>query len=206
MIEDVTLADGTPAWVVPLQRADKERLAEEFQKLSPESRRRRFLTPVTHLSEQMLGHLVDDVDWIDHVAFVLCVGAEHEPEPIAIARCVRYPSVPDAADLAVTVHDAWQGRGVASAAAGGDALPPRGRDAPAHRGQHRQPRVAGDVGAAGAGHHARHRLRRVRRRRGPQRIRRPADVDLTSDRIHPVLREAERAMFRTRDAVCPWLN
>lgn len=115
MIEQVTLRDGTDAFVVPLERTDRAQLAAEFETLSPESRRRRFLAPVRHLSDAMLEHLVDDVDGIDHVALVLC--AETTPDvydPVALARIVRYADVTDAADLAVTVKDEWQGRGVAT--------------------------------------------------------------------------------------------
>lgn len=116
MIEQVRLRDGTDAFVLPLQRTDKETLAAEFETLTPESRRRRFLAPMMHLSDTMLEHLVDDVDGIDHVALVLCVETSPEVyDPVALARMVRYPDVPDAADLAVTVKDAWQGRGVATA-------------------------------------------------------------------------------------------
>ena len=116
MIEQVTLRDGTDAYVLPLLRTDKATLAAEFETLAPESRRRRFLAPVMHLSDAMLEHLVDDVDGIDHVALVLC--AETSPDvydPVALARMVRYTDAPDAADLAVTVKDEWQGRGVATA-------------------------------------------------------------------------------------------
>ena len=87
----------------------------EFETLSPESQRRRFLAPVRHLSDAMLDHLVDDVDGVDHIALVLC--AETSPDvydPVALARMVRYADVTDAADLAVTVKDEWQGRGVAT--------------------------------------------------------------------------------------------
>jgi ribosomal protein S18 acetylase RimI-like enzyme len=116
MIEQVTLRDGTDAFVVPLERTDRAQLVAEFEHLSPESQRRRFLAPVRHLSDAMLDHLVDDVDGIDHVALVLC--AETAPDvydPVALARIVRYADVTDAADLAVTVKDEWQGRGVATA-------------------------------------------------------------------------------------------
>jgi ribosomal protein S18 acetylase RimI-like enzyme len=110
------LRDGTDAFVLPLQRTDKAALVAEFETLAPDSRRRRFLAPVMHLSDSMLKHLVDDVDGVDHVALVLCVETSTDVyEPIALARMVRYPDVPDAADLAVTVKDAWQGRGVATA-------------------------------------------------------------------------------------------
>ncbi len=115
MIEQVTLRDGTDAFVVPLERTDRAALVAEFETLSPESRRRRFLAPVRHLSDAMLDHLVDDVDGVDHIALVLC--AETSPDvydPVALARMVRYADVTDAADLAVTVKDEWQGRGVAT--------------------------------------------------------------------------------------------
>lgn len=116
MIEQVRLRDGTDAFVLPLQRTDRATLAAEFETLAPESRRRRFLAPVMHLSDAMLEHLVDDVDGIDHVALVLCVETRPDVyDPVALARMVRYVDAPDAADLAVTVKDAWQGRGVATA-------------------------------------------------------------------------------------------
>lgn len=116
MIEQVRLRDGTDAYVLPLQRTDRATLAAEFETLTPESRRRRFLAPVMRLSDAMLEHLVDDVDGVDHVALVLC--AETSPDvfdPVALARMVRYSDAPDAVDLAVTVKDTWQGRGVATA-------------------------------------------------------------------------------------------
>lgn len=119
MLEQVSLRDGTDAWIVDLRPTDRENLAEAFEELSPESRRQRFLTPMAHLTATMLDHLVDDVDGIDHIALVL--SAETSPgtyDPIALARMVRYDDQPDAADLAVTVKDAWQGRGVASALLG----------------------------------------------------------------------------------------
>ncbi len=116
MIEQVRLRDGTDAFVLPLQRTDKATLAAEFETLAPESRRRRFLAPMMHLSDTMLEHLVDDVDGIDHVALVLCVETSPDVyDPVALGRMVRYTDVPDAADLAVTVKDAWQSRGVATA-------------------------------------------------------------------------------------------
>ena len=115
MIEQVRLRDGTDAFVLPLQRTDRAALVAEFETLAPESRRRRFLAPVVHLSDAMLEHLVDDVDGIDHVALVLCVETSPDVyDPVALARMVRYEDAPDAADLAVTVKDDWHGRGGAT--------------------------------------------------------------------------------------------
>ena len=64
----------------------------------------------------MLDHLVDEVDGVDHVALVLVViGDDHKGVPVGLARMIRYADDPTAADVAVTVVDEWQGRGVATA-------------------------------------------------------------------------------------------
>jgi RimJ/RimL family protein N-acetyltransferase len=116
MIEQVRLADGTDAYVVPLERTDREALAAEFESLAPETRRRRFLAPVAHLSEAMLHQLVDDVDGIDHVALVLFVFDEEDVATgAALGRMIRYDDQPDTADIAVTVDESFRGRGIASA-------------------------------------------------------------------------------------------
>jgi ribosomal protein S18 acetylase RimI-like enzyme len=86
-----------------------------YEGLSEKTRTRRFLASVLHLTETMLDHLVDDVDGVDHVALALvAVGDDHVGVPTAIARMIRYPDDPTAADVAVTVADRWQGRGVAT--------------------------------------------------------------------------------------------
>jgi RimJ/RimL family protein N-acetyltransferase len=64
----------------------------------------------------MLDHLVDEVDGIDHVALALVVlDEDNVGVAVGVARMIRYRDRPTAADLAVTVDDGWQGRGVATA-------------------------------------------------------------------------------------------
>ncbi|HEX2893940.1 MAG TPA: GNAT family N-acetyltransferase [Marmoricola sp.] len=117
--ERVRLRDGTEAMIWPLLPTDRSGLREHFELLSLESRYHRFMTPVPRLTETMLDHLVDDVDQVDHVALVLFVLPEDEAEaPGGIARIIRYPDQPADADVAVTVVDRWQGRGVATALLG----------------------------------------------------------------------------------------
>jgi RimJ/RimL family protein N-acetyltransferase len=112
----VNLRDGTEAVVVPLLPANREALQQEYEHLSPETRFARFLTAVPGLRDKMLDRLVDDVDGVDHVALVLLVLTEDGTElPVGLARIIRYPDDPTAADVAVTVVDEWQGRGVATA-------------------------------------------------------------------------------------------
>lgn len=112
----VRLRDGTEAAVVPLLPANREALRDEYAHLSPRTQFHRFLTPVPELSESMLDHLVDGVDEVDHLALVLIVlPADGTEVPIGLARMIRYPDDPSAADLGVTVADPWQGRGAATA-------------------------------------------------------------------------------------------
>jgi RimJ/RimL family protein N-acetyltransferase len=115
MVEQATLRDGTDALIWPLLPTDRDALSEHYEHLSAESRLHRFLGAVPHLTEELLDHLVDDVDGVDHIALVLfALPEEGDEEPAGIARIVRYKDRPTAADVAVTVADAWQGRGVAT--------------------------------------------------------------------------------------------
>jgi len=116
---ELRLRDGTHAIAWSLLPGDREALREIYETLSPETQFHRFLAPVPHLTESMLDHLVDEVDGVDHVArvmFVLEDGVDGEVGvPAGVARMIRYSEDPTAADVAVTVVDMYQGRGVATA-------------------------------------------------------------------------------------------
>jgi RimJ/RimL family protein N-acetyltransferase len=95
---------------------DREAIREGYEHLSEATRYHRFLSAVPHLTDQLLDHLVDEVDGVDHVALVLFVlDDDNEGVPAGIARVIRYPGRPEVADVAVTVLDEWQGHGVATA-------------------------------------------------------------------------------------------
>jgi GNAT superfamily N-acetyltransferase len=93
----------------PIRAADDELLKRGFDRLSPESRYRRFLCPMDALSDQMVGYLTD-VDHHDHEAIVAL--DDESGEGVGVARYVRHADRPQVAELAVTVADDWQGRGV----------------------------------------------------------------------------------------------
>ena len=116
MISEARLSDGTLALIWELRPEDREAMREGYETLSEETRYHRFLTGVPHLTAPLLDHLVDDVDGIDHVALgLVAVDEEGVGVPVGVARMIRYQDRRTAADLAVTVLDDWQGRGVATA-------------------------------------------------------------------------------------------
>ena len=110
------LRDGTPAMIWPLLPTDTETVRDIFRRMSPESRRRRFLTPITDLSDSMIRYLVDSVDGVHHIALVLTVlPPDGEERPAGIARLLQNSADPATADIAFAVADDWQGRGAGAA-------------------------------------------------------------------------------------------
>jgi GNAT superfamily N-acetyltransferase len=113
---EVLLASGTPAMIWPLLPTDARALREGFRRLSADSRRSRFLTALADLDDAMIRRLVDGVDGVHHIALVLTVfPPDGHEEPAGVARLVQDPADPATADMAVTVTDDWQGRGVGRA-------------------------------------------------------------------------------------------
>ena len=109
--EEVRLAGGLAVQVRPIESGDKRLLAEGFERLSPETRYRRFFAPMERLSEQDLRYLTE-VDHHDHEAMVAL-----DPDSgqlVGVARYVRSEE-PDEAEVAVVVGDPWHGNGVATA-------------------------------------------------------------------------------------------
>ena len=105
----VQLRDGSAIAVRPIEPEDREALARGFERLGPESRYRRFHSPIDRLTEAQLDYLTV-VDHVDHEA----LAAFHEGEIVGVARYVRTEPGPRA-EVAVTVGDDWQGRGVGRA-------------------------------------------------------------------------------------------
>ena len=104
------LRDGTRVEVRPIEAGDKRRLTDGFERLSEESRYRRFFSPITRLTDQQLAYLTE-IDHRDHEALV---ALDDQDNLVGVARYVRLEDRPDAAEVAVTVADDWQGRGMAT--------------------------------------------------------------------------------------------
>jgi GNAT superfamily N-acetyltransferase len=111
----LALSDGTPVLVRAIEPLDADALAEALERLSPESRYQRFLSDLDRLTPAQLEYLTH-VDGINHLALGVAVvqGRARAPRPIAVARCIRDPSEPELAEVAIVVADEWQRRGVGS--------------------------------------------------------------------------------------------
>jgi RimJ/RimL family protein N-acetyltransferase len=105
----VVLRDGSKVLIRQVQRADAPLLADGFARLSARSRQLRFLTGKNELTPAELRYF-SQVDHHDHEA----LGALDytDGRGVGIARYVRDAEDPQAAEIAITVVDDWQGRGL----------------------------------------------------------------------------------------------
>ncbi len=108
----ITLRSRHRVLLRALRPDDGPGLAEAFEQLSETSRYRRFFTAKPHLSEQTLAFLTD-IDHHDHEALVAV--APGSGQLVGVARFIRIPGEPDLAEVAVTVADSWQRRGLGAA-------------------------------------------------------------------------------------------
>jgi RimJ/RimL family protein N-acetyltransferase len=103
------LRDGSRVLIRPVQSADAPLLADGFARLSATSRWMRFLTPKKELSPAELSYLTD----LDHHHHEALGALDHrDGRGVGVARYVRQADDPWSADVAVTIVDDWQGRGL----------------------------------------------------------------------------------------------
>jgi RimJ/RimL family protein N-acetyltransferase len=98
--------------VRPIERSDGQLFAAAYERMSEESRRRRFITAPRRLTEEDLRYLTD-IDGRRHDALVALDPATGDL--VGEARYVRDPGRSDIAEVAAVVLDDWQGRGIATA-------------------------------------------------------------------------------------------
>lgn len=106
----VVLKDGERARVRPIRPDDKDALAAGLDRLSTQSRYRRFLRPVTKLNDRELQYLTE-IDYTSHFAWV-AADPDDDSNGYGVARYVRDPKDPAVAEAAVAVIDDMQGRGL----------------------------------------------------------------------------------------------
>ena len=96
----------------PLEPSDRAGLAALFKRLSPESRRQRFLGPKPTLSERELTYLTT----VDHRWHEALAAVDHRDGTIiGVTRYVRVAGRPAVADAAIAVADEHHGRGIGTA-------------------------------------------------------------------------------------------
>jgi RimJ/RimL family protein N-acetyltransferase len=94
--------------VRPIRPTDKDALLDLFERLSPQSRLRRFLAPKPKLSRRELAYLTE----IDHRTHEALVAVDRDGALVGVARYACEPGETTVADVAFAVADAAQGRGI----------------------------------------------------------------------------------------------
>ncbi len=95
--------------VRPVTPDDKPLIEAGFDRLSDRGRYLRFMSATPKLSRAKLAYLAE-VDQRTHIA----IGVLHGESPVAVGRLGLLPGSTEDADVAVTVVDEWQGRGIGS--------------------------------------------------------------------------------------------
>jgi GNAT superfamily N-acetyltransferase len=96
----------------PVEERDVEAIVAMFRRLSPQSLYFRFMTLMPDPTRFVVDH-VARVDGYDHGALVVLDGAD----AVAVAQWDRTRGHPDDAEMAITIDDPWQHRGLGRALA-----------------------------------------------------------------------------------------
>ena len=106
------LPNGRVVTIRPIGPDDAERLTLHHQRLSPESRYRRFMGSKPTLTAADLRYLID-IDGDSHYALVATVATPDGDDIVAVARFVRLADTPGTAEFAIVVADEWHRQGLA---------------------------------------------------------------------------------------------
>lgn len=109
----IQLRDGTAVLLRPVLPEDRQRLEKGLLRMSAESRYQRFFSPIRVLSDKQLRYFTE-VDQENHIAWIALDTSASGLPGLGIARFVRYPDQPLMAEVAFTVIDAFQARGLGS--------------------------------------------------------------------------------------------
>ena len=106
-----TLRDGTPLLVRTVRPPDRDMLVEGFAHLSERSRMFRFMAPIRMLTEENLARFTADSTPAHYAVGALDLGTD-PPTPAGIARYQKLEANPEEAEMAVTIVDSHQMRGL----------------------------------------------------------------------------------------------
>ena len=105
----VMLRDGTELLLRPVLPGDNVRTMQGHVLFSSDTLYRRFMSP--RVPSPALMDYLAEVDYVDHFVWVM---TDEDGNPVADARFVRDDHDPVCAEIAFTVGDAYQGRGIGS--------------------------------------------------------------------------------------------
>ena len=105
------VSGGLQVTVRDVMPEDSDLIGLGFDRLSKQSRLFRFMTAKKRLTGQELEQF-SALNIVDHAAFGALHMSESEAHPAGIARYIRTHEDGDAAEIAVTVVDAYQKRGI----------------------------------------------------------------------------------------------
>ncbi len=108
--ENWTLPDGSAATLRPIRAADMELERAFVRNLSPQSKFKRFMGELKELSPGQLYSFTHP-DHEREAAYVVIRSTVGGEEQIGVARFVAEPDG-GACEFAVTIADAWQGKGL----------------------------------------------------------------------------------------------
>jgi GNAT superfamily N-acetyltransferase len=106
------IRDLATVQIRPIRPSDDVLLREGFLRLGQRSREQRFLGPKGSLTQAELRYFTD-VDHFDHEALVAV--SRIDGRGLGVARYIRLRDDRESADVAVTVVDEWQLRGLGTA-------------------------------------------------------------------------------------------
>ena len=109
LARELVLRDGSTVLLRQIGVADGPLLLDGFGRLSAESRQARFLIRKDELTDAEVRYFTD-VDHHDHEAIVALSAGDGRG--VGVARFVRAVDDDQAAEVAVTVVDDWQRRGL----------------------------------------------------------------------------------------------
>ncbi len=107
------LRDGSQVLIRPIGSEDGPAELAFIEALSPDARRNRFLGQIGHPSDAMVRHFVE-LDFVHELGFV---AVDQGGDADVFLGVGRYSSGtdPTSCECAVSVLDAWQGRGLGTA-------------------------------------------------------------------------------------------
>jgi GNAT superfamily N-acetyltransferase len=106
-----TLPNGQVIELRAIRPGDRDKLREEFLKLSRATVRDRFFSIKLDLTPAELTYFTE-VDFDHHVALVAELVKGTTRQPAAVGRLVRNSDQPDHSEIAITVTDSMQGYGI----------------------------------------------------------------------------------------------